>query len=89
MELSLVRALYDVIAAAVAVRRSPPTTCSLCAFRAWPAVVSRGQVPHDAPVAKAGIPGVQRPHARARSLEVSVHGPASDGHRRLVGVREP
>jgi len=32
---------------------------------------------------------MQRPHARARSLEVSVHGLASDGHRRLVGVREP
>ena len=67
---------------------SPPPPDSLRTFCAGPAVIAHGQVLFHAPAAETGLLGVQRPHARARPLEMSVHGLAPDGYGRLVGFRE-
>jgi hypothetical protein len=66
---------------------APPD--SLRTFCARPAVIALGQLLLHAPAAETGLLGVQRPHARARPLEMSVHGLAPDGYGRLVGFREP
>ena len=69
-------------------RRRRVMSLSLCAVCTWPVVVARGQVAVHITAAKACVPGLQRPHPRARSLEVSVHGLTPYGHGRLAGVRD-
>ena len=69
-------------------RRRRIMPLSLCAVCAWPVIVARRQVAVHPSAAEACVPGLQRPHARARSLEVSVHGLTPNGHWRLAGVRD-
>ena len=42
----------------------------------------------DAAAAKAGVPRLQRAHARCRTVEVRFDGPLADGHGRLGRVRD-
>jgi hypothetical protein len=79
--------LCAVIAVAISNRRRI-MSLSLCAVCAWPVVVARRQVAVRASAAEGGVPGLQCPHPRARSLEVSVHGLTPNGHWRLAGVRD-